>query len=120
MYGSKIAQDTSIYLGTNMRENYAYNVIKSGIVGASKMIASYYGRYGIRSNVICPGAIIGHVAGKSNKQPKNFLKNFNNKVPLRRMAKPEEIANVAIFLASDDSSYITGTEIVVDGGWTAI
>ena len=120
MYGSKVAQDLSLYKGTKMKENYAYNIVKAGLVGSSRMIASYYGRYGIRANLICPGAIEGHIAGKSKKQPKVFKRNLINRVPLRRLANPEEIANVAIFLSSDDSSYITGTEIVVDGGWTSI
>lgn len=120
MYGNIIAQDNGLYKGTSMKENYAYNVIKAGIGGASRMIASYFGKYGIRSNLICPGAITGHVAGKSNKQSSTFKRNFIKKVPLRRLALPNEIANVVFFLASDESSYITGAEIVVDGGWSII
>ena len=83
-------------------------------------MASYYGKYNIRINTICPGGIIGHVAGLKSDQPKNFIKNFNKQVPFKRMGTSDEIAPAVIFLASDASSYITGITLMVDGGWTAI
>ena len=85
-----------------------------------KQMASYYGQFGIRINNICAGGLQGHVAGKSNFQEKRFVKNYSKKVPLKRLGQPHEVANVVTFLASDASSYITGSNILVDGGWAAV
>ena len=119
MYGI-VAQDSTVYKGTDMKENYTYSVIKGGIISSVKQLASYYGKYNIRVNSISPGAINGHVAGKSSKQSKIFKKNFSDRVPLRRLAEPDEIANAAIFLISNLSSYVTASNLIVDGGWTSI
>jgi NAD(P)-dependent dehydrogenase (short-subunit alcohol dehydrogenase family) len=119
MYGV-VGQNMNIYKGTAMRENFAYSAIKGGIVNFTREMASYYGKNNIRSNVICPGGIEGHVAGLNSKQPEKFLRSFKETVPLCRLGKPHEIAASAIFLSSDASSYINGATIMVDGGWTAI
>jgi len=117
-----VGQDLSIYEGTDMGEgeSMAYAVIKGGITNLTRLMSSYYGRYNIRVNTLCPGGISGHVAGVSDKQDPLFVKNYCMKTPLKRMGNPEEIATVALFLASDAASYITGATIMVDGGWTAI
>mgnify|MGYP001318122197 CR=1 FL=1 len=116
-----VGQDLSTYKGAkNMKENMAYSVIKGGVANLTRQMASYYGQYGIRINTICPGAVEGHAKATGKKQDKIFIKNYKNKVPLKRLAKPKEVAAVALFLSSDLSSYITGTSLVVDGGWTAI
>ena len=83
-------------------------------------MAAYYGKYNIRVNTICPGGLEGHIAGKAKTQPKKFKKQYSLQTPLKRMGKPEEIASSVLFLASEASSYITGTTFMVDGGWTAI
>ena len=83
-------------------------------------MASYYGKFDIRVNSISPGAIEGHVKNKKNSQSKVFVKNFKNINPIKRLAKPSEISPAVVFLASDASSYITGANLVIDGGWTAI
>jgi len=103
-----------------MKENMPYTMIKGGLVNLTRQVASYYGRFGIRVNGICIGALKGHVAGKSNFQSKQFVKNYEKKVPLKRLGDPEEVANVITFIASDASSYITGSNVLVDGGWTII
>ena len=95
-----------------MRENLSYSVIKGGIVNLSKQLASYYGKDKIRVNAICQGVFDG--------QNRTFVKNYNKRVPLKRMAKSQEIANVVLFLSSDASSYITGSTLIVDGGWSAV
>ena len=83
----------------------------------TKTFASHYGKYNIRINCISPGGI----RDKNNKfQNKRFMKNYSNRVPLKRMAKVNEVAAPILFLASEESSYITGTNILVDGGWTCI
>ncbi len=115
-----VGQDLSIYEGTDMGESMAYAVIKGGITNLTRLMSSYYGKYNIRVNTLCPGGISGHVAGKSDEQDPLFVKNYCKKTPLKRMGRPEEIASAALFLASDAASYITGATIMVDGGWTAI
>lgn len=101
----------SIYEGTEMTMPVAYSAIKAGIIALTKYIATYYGKYNIRANAISPGGIF-------DNQPKSFVEKYSDKTPLGRMGTPKEIASVVIFLASDGSSYITGQNLLVDGGWT--
>jgi NAD(P)-dependent dehydrogenase (short-subunit alcohol dehydrogenase family) len=115
-----VGQDLTVYEGTEMGASMTYAAIKGGITNLTRTMASYYGKYNIRVNTLCPGGLLGHVAGKSSKQDPVFVKNYSKKTPLKRMGKPGEIATVALFLASDAASYITGATIMVDGGWTAI
>lgn len=105
--------DFTIYEKTNMSTTMPYAAIKGGIVNISRYLAAYFGKYNIRINTICPG-------GVWNNQNPIFIKNYSKKVPLGRLAFPEEIASVTLFLASDAASYINGAIIMVDGGWTAI
>ena len=109
-----LGQDLTIYEGTEMTENMAYSVIKGGIINLTRQMAAYYGRSGIRVNSICPGGII------DGKQNKKFIKQYSKKVPLNRLGNASEVASAVLFLASDAASYITGSTLVVDGGWTAI
>lgn len=115
-----LGQDLSLYKNTNMKENFTYSVAKGGITNAIRQFASYYGKYNIRVNSVCSGGIKGHIKSSKQKQSKNFIKNYSAKCPLGRLAKPAEISNVIKFLCSDESSYITGTNLIVDGGWSAI
>ncbi len=115
-----LGQDMNIYEKTGMRENMPYSMIKGGLVNLTRQMASYYGRFGVRVNSICSGGLKGHVAGKSSFQTKQFIKNYKKKVPLSRLGDPDEVANVITFIASDASSYITGSNVIVDGGWTII
>jgi len=108
-----VGPDFEIYAGTDMTNPAAYAAIKGGIVNFSRYTASYYGPSGIRVNCICPGGIF-------NNQDKEFIKNYEKKTPLKMMGKPEDIASATLFLASEASSYITGTTFMVDGGWTCI
>ena len=97
-----------------------YSIVKSGITNLTRQMASYYGQYKIRVNTLCPGGIKGHIAGSKKNQDKIFLKNFSKKVPLKRLGRPSEVAYCAMFLASDASSYVTGSILLVDGGWSSI
>lgn len=112
IYGM-VGPDFTIYEGTEMTVPPAYSVIKSGIINMGRYLASYYGKSGIRINTISPGGIF-------DNQPEPFLSNYNKKVPLKRMGTPQDIAPAAVYLLSDASSYITGHNMVIDGGWTAI
>ncbi len=108
-----VGQNIEIYKGTKMSESMTYSVIKGGINNLTRQMASYYGKYNIRINSLCAGGVFDY-------QNKLFLRNYKKLVPLKRLAKTEEIASTVAFLSSDASSYITGTMIMVDGGWTAI
>lgn len=111
VYGM-VAPDFSLYEGTPMTMPAAYSAIKGGVIAFTKYLATYYASSGVRANVISPGGIADH-------QSPAFVKRYAKKTPLGRMALPREVVGAVVFLASDASSYITGTNIVVDGGWTA-
>lgn len=115
-----VGQDLSVYEGVDMQENMTYAAIKGGISNLTRQMASYYGQFNIRVNTICPGGLKGHMAGNGDTQDPVFVKQYNKKVPLKRMGRADEVASTALFLASDASSYITGNSIIVDGGWTTI
>jgi NAD(P)-dependent dehydrogenase (short-subunit alcohol dehydrogenase family) len=100
----------------------AYCASKAGVVLLAKEIALDYAKQGIRANAICPGAIDTQMTKrflKKSPDPKKDRKDLENLHPIGRLGKPEEIANCALFLASDDSSFVTGTTIIADGGITA-
>ena len=115
-----VGQDLTIYEGTEMEENMTYAAIKGGITNLTRQMASYYGKFNIRVNTLCPGGLQGHVAGLSESLNSVFVKEYCKRTPLKRMGLPEEVASSALFLASDAASYITGATIMVDGGWTTI
>tara|TARA_Y100000591_G_scaffold330147_1_gene360344 strand:- start:908 stop:1702 length:795 start_codon:yes stop_codon:yes gene_type:complete len=115
-----VAQDENLYKKTNINENMTYGVIKSSTIHFTRQLAAYYGKHNIRVNNLIIGGIKGHIKGSKKKQDKNFLKKFNLKVPLNRMGNSYEIPSSVIFLASPASSYITGSSIVVDGGYSIL
>lgn len=106
-----VAPDFSIYKDTEMTMPAAYSAIKGGIISFTKYLATYYAKFNVRANSISPGGIL-------NDQSEAFVKKYSEKTPLGRMAKKEEVVGAVIFLASEASSYITGHNLVVDGGWT--
>lgn len=108
-----VGNDFTLYEGLNMSTAPAYSAIKGGIINFSRYLASYYGKKNIRVNCVSPGGIF------DNQNPA-FVKRYNEKVPLGRMGNPEDIAPAVSFLLSDEARYITGQNLVVDGGWTAI
>ena len=112
IYGM-VAPDFSIYEGTAMTMPAAYSAIKGGINNLSRYLASYYGHCNVRINIISPGGIY-------DNQPDAFVNKYNKKVPLKRMGQPNDIMGPIHFLLSDDSSYITGHNLVVDGGLTIV
>ncbi len=95
-----------------------YCATKGGIVAMAEAMALELAQYNIRVNTIAPGFIDTPMAA-SVKQDMNSLQGTLSQIPLRRAGDPQEIANAVLFLASDDSSYMTGSVVVVDGGWTA-
>ena len=95
-----------------------YCASKGGIVAMSQAMALELAPLGIRVNCIAPGAIDTPGVAASKMDPK-VLEAMIAPVPMKRMGKPEEISNAVLFLASDESSYMTGSTMVVDGGWVA-
>ena len=108
-----VGNDFTIYEGTNLIPPAAYSAIKGGLINLTRYLASYYGKYNVRVNCVSPGGIFDH-------QPEPFVTAYEKKVPLKRMGKPDDIAPAVSFLLSDEAKYITGQNLVVDGGWTAI
>jgi len=97
----------------------AYNASKGGVVLLSKNVAMDYGRMGIRCNAICPGFIDTPMLNGLMGSLPQLKADVVRETKMGRLGKPEEIAGAACFLASDDSSYVTGHALVVDGGYTA-
>jgi len=93
-----------------------YDASKGGLVGLTRHLASRWGEHGVRVNAICPGFIETPFIGAHWTAEK--LAELRRDIALGRLGDPGEIASVALFLASDDASYVTGATIVADGGWT--
>ena len=108
-----VGPDFSVYDNTEMTMPVAYSAIKGGIINLTRYLASYLGKYNINVNTVSPGGIL-------NNQNPVFVENYNNKVPMRRMGLPNDISPSIIFLLSSGAKYITGQNIIIDGGWTAI
>ena len=96
----------------------AYNVMKAGVINLTRVVAVEYAPHGIRCNCVCPGAIDTPLLQRSFSIP-GFADATKAAIPMGRLGKPEEMANVVLFLASDLASYVTGSAFVADGGLTA-
>ena len=112
-----VGNDKSIYKdsrfkGVQMSTPAVYSTSKSALIGLARYLATHLGEFNIRSNSISPGGIKGG-------QNKKFIQNYSKRVPLKRMAEVEEIVHCVIFLSSNKSSYISGQNIIVDGGYTS-
>jgi NAD(P)-dependent dehydrogenase (short-subunit alcohol dehydrogenase family) len=108
-----VGNDFTVYEGTAITGPAAYSAIKGGLINFTRYLASYYGKDNIRVNCVSPGGIF-------DNQPKPFVENYNAKVPMKRMGTPSDIAPAVAFLLSQKARYITGHNLVIDGGWTAI
>lgn len=111
IYGMR-APRFEIYDETGLSMPPAYSAIKAGIINYSRQLAVFYADRGVRVNCVSPGGVY-------NSQERVFRENYNNAVPIGRLATPDEVASPIFFLSSDEASYITGVNLPVDGGWTA-
>lgn len=123
-----VGNDQRIYKGSNLSQLYAngqtnsnkqtfshsvYPVVKGGIISLTRYLAAYWGECNIRVNCISPGGVY------HEGENEDFLSKYSERVPLGRKAKVEEISGSIVYLASDESSYTTGQNLIIDGGWTA-
>jgi NAD(P)-dependent dehydrogenase (short-subunit alcohol dehydrogenase family) len=110
-----IAPDQRLYRESGLPESrqpvkpVTYSVVKSGLVGLTRYLATYWSESGVRANAISPGGIY-------NNQPEEFVQRLSKLIPLGRMADKDEYKGAVLFLCSDASSYITGTNLIADGG----
>ncbi len=112
-----VAPDQRIYEGSDFNGHQisspaVYSVSKAGVLGLTRHLSAAWGARGVRVNSVTPG-------GVESGQNRTFVEKYSQRVPLQRMSTPTDIVGAVMFLASDSSSYITGHNLVVDGGLTA-
>ena len=117
-FGSMIHISSIDALSGDDKPQDAYGASKAAMIRLSKSFAVQFASYNIRSNVILPGPIETGMQIRWKKNPK-AKKNLEKFIPLNRVVRPQDISNASIFLLSDQADYITGTEIIVDGGLTS-
>ena len=113
-----IAPDQRIYRSTDRPEHeqsvkpVTYSVVKTGLIGLTRYLATYWAERGVRVNAISPGGVY-------NNQPAEFVEKLTSLIPMARMADKDEYQGAVLFLCSDASSYMTGANLIIDGGRTA-
>jgi len=123
-----VGNDQRIYKGSNLAGLYAdqkggedkqifshsvYPVVKGGVISLTRYLAAYWGEKNIRVNCVSPGGV--YHKGENEE----FLKKYSERVPLGRKADVDEISSSVVYLSSDEASYVTGQNLIIDGGWTA-
>jgi NAD(P)-dependent dehydrogenase (short-subunit alcohol dehydrogenase family) len=97
-----------------------YGATKAAVVSFSRTVAMEFANKGIRSNTVSPGIGRTPMHAQFLKEQAEAFAEVERRIPLRRAAEPEDIARAALFLASDSAKYVTGANLMVDGGWTAL
>jgi len=115
---------TSVAVKQPLENLIISNTLRAGVTGFAKSISNEYARFGITANTVCPGytdterlkSLVENLAGMQHVLPADVYKKWTDNIPVGRVGKPEELASLIIFLASERASYITGASIAVDGG----
>ena len=110
-----IAPDQRIYGKSKLNLPISYAASKSGIINLTRYLAAYWREKNIRVNTLTPGGVLD-----TKIQSKDFIKKYSEKTILNRLANPDEYNGAILFLISNASSYMTGSNLVIDGGWTAL
>ena len=107
-----VACDQRIYGDSRINSSIAYATTKSGLINFTRYLASYWQGKNIRVNCLSPGGVFAN-------QTDEFLGNYTSRTMLKRMASPDDLGSALLYLVSDSSSWVTGTNMIVDGGWSA-
>jgi NAD(P)-dependent dehydrogenase (short-subunit alcohol dehydrogenase family) len=109
-----VGHDVTIYEGTKLSNPVNYSFAKGGMISLTRYLASFLAPFNVRVNCLSPGGF------RNEDTPTEFVPNYSRRTPLGRMAEPDDIKGPIVFLASEASRYVTGQNLPVDGGWTAI
>ncbi|HEX7363472.1 MAG TPA: SDR family oxidoreductase [Bryobacteraceae bacterium] len=107
-----VSSNPSLYEGNSLGNPVAYSASKGGVIMLTKYLGAYWAGRGVRVNCITPHGVSSH-------QEPSFVERFSKSSPMQRLMEPSEIVGAALFLASSASSYATGSNLLVEGGWTA-
>jgi NAD(P)-dependent dehydrogenase (short-subunit alcohol dehydrogenase family) len=110
-YGN-VSPNPQIYGKSGINSPIAYATSKAAIINLTRYLAIHLAKYNVRVNCLSPGGVL-------NKQSNDFIKNYIDKTPIGRMAVAEDYQGAVLFLLTDASSYMTGANLIIDGGWTA-
>jgi gluconate 5-dehydrogenase len=111
-YG-KVSPNKNIYGNSGINSPASYGTSKFAIIGFTKYLACHYADKGLRANVIIPGGI------RNENQNKEFIRKYSKVTPMKRLSESHEYKETILYLVSDASSYVTGAEMIIDGGYTA-
>jgi NAD(P)-dependent dehydrogenase (short-subunit alcohol dehydrogenase family) len=122
--GGSIVSTASVSAHLGMKYQGAYGAAKAGVVQLTRVAAIEYAEHGIRANAICPGGVLTPLIWANPALPEPLSpavveEQLKRVQPIPRAGQPRDIAHAALWLASDESAFVTGTAVVVDGGWTA-
>ena len=122
--GGSIISTASVSAHLGMKYQGAYGAAKGGVVQLTRVAAVEYAEHGIRANAICPGGVLTPLIWANPALPEPLSpalveEQLKRVQPIARAGQPRDIAHAALWLASDESSFVTGTTVIVDGGWTA-
>ena len=122
--GGSIVNTASVSAHLGMKYQGAYGAAKGGVVQLTRVAAIEYAEHGIRANAICPGGVLTPLLWANPALPEPLTpalveEQLKRVQPIARAGQPRDIAHAALWLASDESSFVTGTTVIVDGGWTA-